>query len=64
MNCVRLRKNFKTKTFKGSVFVEFATDVEAKAVAQKQLTFVDQALTLKLKYVVSQFKFYNLQGRL
>jgi len=42
---VRLRRGANRK-FKGSVFVEFATEELAKEVAQKDLSFNDQKLTL------------------
>lgn len=51
VNCVRLRKNFKTKSFKGSVFVEFASDAEANAVIKKELKYDDKPLEMKLKAV-------------
>jgi len=43
---IMMRKVFKTKDFKGSIFVEFSTEEEAKKViSQEKLMFKGQELT-------------------
>lgn len=64
IQAIRFRRDIKTKTFKGSIFVEFATEEEAKRFSLLEVTFQNTVLVIKTKMAYFEEKNSEKTGKI